>query len=41
MVNGNDAEVSEFADNFEKLLEAALPADESLEFIRNAAEEMS
>lgn len=41
MVNGNDAEVSEFADNFEKLVEAALPADESLEFIRNAAEEMS
>lgn len=41
LVNGNDAEVSEFADNFEKLLDSALPADESLEFIRRAAEEMS
>src|SRR5690242_510392 len=38
---GNDDKVSEYADIFEKLLEVALPADESLEFIRAAAEEMS
>ena len=41
MINSNGAEVAEYADNFEKLLEAALSADESLEFIRRAAEEMS
>jgi transcriptional regulator with XRE-family HTH domain len=41
MINSNDEEVAEYADNFEKLLEAALPADESLDFIRRAAEEMS
>lgn len=38
---GNDDKVSEYADIFEKLLEVALPAKESLEFIRVAAEEMS
>jgi transcriptional regulator with XRE-family HTH domain len=41
MINSNDEEVAEYADNFEKLLEAALPADESLDFIGRAAEEMS
>lgn len=41
LVGGNDPQVCEFAGNFEKLLEAALPADESLEFIRSAAGEMS
>jgi transcriptional regulator with XRE-family HTH domain len=41
MINSNDEEVAEYADNFEKLLEAALSADESLDFIRTAAEEMS
>ena len=37
----NDDKVSEYADIFERLLEVALPAEESLEFIRAAAEEMS
>jgi hypothetical protein len=38
---GNDDQVTEYQDNFEKLLEVALSADESLDFIRTAAEEMS
>lgn len=33
--------VSQYADTFEKLLDDALPAEESLEFIRAVAEEMS
>jgi transcriptional regulator with XRE-family HTH domain len=37
----NDDKVSEYADVFERLLEDALPAEESLEFLRAAAEEMS
>jgi transcriptional regulator with XRE-family HTH domain len=37
----SDDRVSEYADRFEQLLETALPAEESLEFIRVAAEEMS
>ena len=37
----NDNQVSEYADRFEQLLETALPAEESVEFIRAAAEEMS
>jgi transcriptional regulator with XRE-family HTH domain len=37
----SDNRVSEYADSFESLLEVALPAGESLEFIRAAAEEMS
>ena len=41
MINSNDEEVAEYADNFEKLLDAALSADESLDFIRRAAEEMA
>jgi transcriptional regulator with XRE-family HTH domain len=41
MINSNDEQVAEYADNFEKLLGAALSAEESLEFIRNAAEEMT
>jgi transcriptional regulator with XRE-family HTH domain len=40
IVTGDDR-VSEYADRFEQLLETALPAEESLEFIRVAAEEMS
>ena len=41
MINGGDPQVSGYAADFEKLLETALPADESLEFIRSAAEGMS
>jgi transcriptional regulator with XRE-family HTH domain len=37
----NDPDVAEYADKFESLLDFALPEDESLEFIRNVAEEMS
>lgn len=37
----NDDQAVEYRDNFEKLLEAALPTEDSLEFIRAAAEEMS
>jgi transcriptional regulator with XRE-family HTH domain len=37
----SDDRVSDYADTFEKLLDAALPAEESLDFIRAAAEEMS
>ena len=40
-ITSNDERVTDYRDNFEKLLEAALSADESLEFIRSAAEEMS
>jgi transcriptional regulator with XRE-family HTH domain len=40
MVSSDD-KVSEYADIFERVLEVALPAEESLEFIRAAAEEMS
>ena len=40
MITGNDPQVAEYADNFEALLEDALPADESIDFIRSAAEEM-
>jgi transcriptional regulator with XRE-family HTH domain len=36
-----DEHVSEYADRFEKLLEVALTPEESLEFIRATAEEMS
>ncbi len=41
LISGSNERVAEFADNFEKLLESALPADESVAFIRSAAEEMS
>jgi len=40
-ITSSDDRVSGYRDNFEKLLEAALSAEESLEFIQNAAEEMS
>jgi len=37
----SDDRVSDYADRFEQLLETALPAEESLDFIHAAAEEMS
>jgi transcriptional regulator with XRE-family HTH domain len=40
MVSSDDR-VAEYADSFESLIEMALSADDSLEFIRAAAEEMS
>lgn len=41
MIVGNDPQVAEYADNFEALLEDALSADRSIEFLRSAAEDMS
>jgi transcriptional regulator with XRE-family HTH domain len=41
MISSPDPKVSGYAESFEKLAELALPASESLEFIRSAAEDMS
>jgi len=41
IVSGNDQRVVEYRDDFEKLLEDALPADKSIDLIRSVAEEMS
>lgn len=38
---GNDPVVGEYADDFERLIEEALSATESIEFILNVAEDMS
>jgi transcriptional regulator with XRE-family HTH domain len=40
MVSGNDPKVAECRDDFEALLEDALPADKSIELIRSVAEDM-
>ncbi len=41
MVNAGEPQVAAYADDFERLLAKALPPDESLDFIRRAAEEIS
>lgn len=41
LVSGDDPRISQYADDFEVLLENALSVDESIEFIRRTAEEMS
>ena len=41
MINSAEPQVAEYAENFETLLNAALSRDESLEFIRSAAADMS
>ena len=41
MMSGNDPQVAAYADDFENLLEDALPADKSIEFIRSVAAEMA
>jgi transcriptional regulator with XRE-family HTH domain len=41
MVSGSDPRIAEFRDDFEALLEDALPSDKSIELIRNIAEDMS
>lgn len=41
VVSGNDPRVAAYRDDFEDLLEDALPADKSIEFIRAVAEEMA
>lgn len=40
LITGDDAQIAQYADDFESLLEDALSAEESIEFMRNAAEEM-
>jgi transcriptional regulator with XRE-family HTH domain len=41
VISGNDQRVAAYADDFENLLEDALPADKSIEFILGVAEEMA
>lgn len=41
MVHGDDSRIAEYADAFEKMLADALSAADSIEFIRNVADEMS
>lgn len=41
VISGNDPRVAAYADDFENLLEDALPADRSIDFIRGVAEEMA
>lgn len=40
MVTGDDPRISEYRDSFESLFEEALPAEKSIELIREAAEEL-
>ena len=40
MIAGNDPRVAEHAENFEKLLESSLSANESIKLIRSVADEM-
>jgi transcriptional regulator with XRE-family HTH domain len=41
MVSGDEAQVAEYAEDFEELLECALTPDESIELMRRAADEMA
>jgi len=41
VISGNDLQLAAYADDFENLLEDALPADKSIEFIRSVADELS
>jgi transcriptional regulator with XRE-family HTH domain len=41
MIAGDDPQVAEYADDFERLLEDALSADKSIELMRSVAEEMT
>ncbi len=41
LISGDDPVVAEYADDFEGLVEEALPAPESIEFIQRVAEDMS
>jgi transcriptional regulator with XRE-family HTH domain len=41
VISGNDPRVAAYADDFENLLEDALSADRSIDFIRGVAEEMA
>lgn len=41
LVRGNDPQIAEYRDDFEALIEDALTADQSIELLRNVAEELS
>ncbi|HEX4218317.1 MAG TPA: helix-turn-helix transcriptional regulator, partial [Acidimicrobiales bacterium] len=41
LVSGDDLQIAQYADDFETLLGEALPAGESVDFIRKAAQDMS
>ena len=41
LIAGNDPRIGEYADDFEVLLEQALSSADSIELLRQAAEEMS
>jgi transcriptional regulator with XRE-family HTH domain len=41
LITGSDHRIGQYADDFEVLLESALPASESIDFLREAAEAMS
>lgn len=41
LITGSDPRIAQYADDFEVLVETALPAVESIEFLRQVAEEMS
>lgn len=41
LITGNDPRIGQYADDFEVLLESALPVGDSVELIRQVAEEMS
>jgi transcriptional regulator with XRE-family HTH domain len=41
MVGGDDRRIADYADNFESMVEQALPAESSVELLRKVAEEMS
>lgn len=41
MIDAEDSQMAEYADDFDKLIGLALPAEESISLIRNVAEEMS
>ncbi|MDL4773129.1 helix-turn-helix domain-containing protein [Actinomadura xylanilytica] len=40
LITGDDPRISEYRDSFESLFDEALPADQSIELIRNSAEEL-
>jgi len=41
LITGSDPRIAQYADDFEVLVETALPAAESIDFLRQVAEEMS
>ncbi len=41
MIDAEDPQMAEYAEDFDELLDVALSAEKSIEFIRNVAQEMS